>query len=624
MRPKKPMTSLAVTCSALFVGAAILHGQSNTAVADAAVSIGFQNSGGATVGGGVSISFQSGGIIVTTNLPAATFIITGAATFTGSGTSGSFPNAPPGQYTIAFGDLVGYVTPNTQTQTLAVGGTITFNGTYISVQPSLGVSPTALTFTYQQGILRPPSPQNVTVSSSGAALNFTAAASTVPPGGTWLSVSPAGGTTGSPTGTLSVSVAGGLTAATYNGQITITAAGTVNSPLPVPVTLTVTPPTQAISLTFPVPSAPKAYCPNGQCSPYTVGIASVFDHLTSKPYGVDGAIQSYTGATATNSYGPGDPTSFQTIASSGQVGLSWSATVGAALYELTYIAEPSGYPLLNNLCVPTLWSGTSTSYTHTGLQNGTRYAYRLCIKDSNGDVNAGLTVSATPPTSGSTTTLGQDDCLTYKQSSGAAFTFGINGNYRGARACGSSDYLTYDGHPGYDYPFPYSGTTVQAVYAATAGTVSYVNTPGYVHPGNYHVLGITPTNNKNYRVYHLHLSSYYCAAMAAPDCPQLPNVVYPAVIQRLPNGIYQSCLGPDGKTPCPKEGVTVSQGQFIGYVGNYEYAWGGVGPHLHFEVRKKTANGYMPVDPYKWLGSGPDPYALAPNVPLWQQAPPGQ
>src|ERR1022692_2619653 len=251
MRPKKPITSIAITCSALFVGAAILHGQSNTAVADAAVSIGFQNSGGATVGGGVSISFQSGGIIVTTNLPAATFLITGAATFTGSGTSGSFSNAPPGQYTIAFGDLVGYVTPNTQTRNLVVGGTITFTGTYLPLT-SLKVKPASLNFSYPIGFVGPFSPETLVLSSTaGTPLSFTAAATvTSPAGGSWLSISPTAGTTGTPTGTLAVSVnLQGLAVKTYHGQITITAPGATNNQVTVPVTLAITSSSRQITLT---------------------------------------------------------------------------------------------------------------------------------------------------------------------------------------------------------------------------------------------------------------------------------------------------------------------------------------------------------------------------------------
>src|ERR1022692_852221 len=257
---------LSFACFALLARQTVLYGQSNTAVADSAVSIGFQDSGSATVsqgvsvsfdasggatvsqgvsisfaesgggvvGHGVSVSFQSGGIHVTTNLSTASFTITGPATYTGTGTAFTQPNAPPGQYTISFGLAAGYTTPTPQTQILAVGGSVYFTGTYSSVLPSLGVSPATLGFSYQQGFVGPPSPQNMTVSNGGAALSLTAVASTTPSGGTWLSVSPTAGATPA---TLSVSVAGRLTAGTYNGQITITAAGAGDRPPAGPGTL---------------------------------------------------------------------------------------------------------------------------------------------------------------------------------------------------------------------------------------------------------------------------------------------------------------------------------------------------------------------------------------------------
>jgi hypothetical protein len=84
--------------------------------------------------GGSTIAFtgnyQGGSVNVTTNLPTATFAITGSASFSGSGTSFSQPNAPAGTYTVAFGDVVGYNTPPPQTQTLPAAGSITFNGAY--------------------------------------------------------------------------------------------------------------------------------------------------------------------------------------------------------------------------------------------------------------------------------------------------------------------------------------------------------------------------------------------------------------------------------------------------------------------------------------------------------------
>ena len=72
----------------------------------------------------------SGTISVTTNLAAATFTISGAATFGGSGLSAIFSNAPTGNYTITFGSIPGYVTPPPQTQMLGSGSTLTFAGIY--------------------------------------------------------------------------------------------------------------------------------------------------------------------------------------------------------------------------------------------------------------------------------------------------------------------------------------------------------------------------------------------------------------------------------------------------------------------------------------------------------------
>jgi len=83
---------------------------------------------------GGSITFTGtylGGIInVSTNLPAATFTITGPATYTGGGTSFSQGYASPGQYTIVFGAVAGYITPASQSLSLVDGGSITFTGTY--------------------------------------------------------------------------------------------------------------------------------------------------------------------------------------------------------------------------------------------------------------------------------------------------------------------------------------------------------------------------------------------------------------------------------------------------------------------------------------------------------------
>ena len=102
--------------------------------------------------------------------------------------------------------------------------------------PKLSATPGSLSFSYtQNGTV--PAIQNVSITSSGSALSYTAAASTSS-GGNWLSATPASSTT---PGTESVSVnPAGLAPGTYSGTVTVTASGASNSPLSVPVTLTVT------------------------------------------------------------------------------------------------------------------------------------------------------------------------------------------------------------------------------------------------------------------------------------------------------------------------------------------------------------------------------------------------
>ena len=112
-------------------------------------------------------------------------------------------------------------------------GTITQNVTVTaSSNPSLTLAPSSLNFSYAIGGSTPGA-QTISVNSSGTALNYTVAVS----GGTWLSAS-GGGTT---PGNISVSVnPSTVPAGTYNGTVTITAAGASNSPLTVPIVLTIT------------------------------------------------------------------------------------------------------------------------------------------------------------------------------------------------------------------------------------------------------------------------------------------------------------------------------------------------------------------------------------------------
>ena len=115
--------------------------------------------------------------------------------------------------------------------------------------PTLSLGSSGLNFTATVGGTA--TPQNVEVTTSdGSAVTFNASASvTTPSGGTWLSASPTTGTTPSPEA-ISVNL-NGLAAGTYSGTVTLTSSAVSNSPVSLPVTLTVT------TQTPPVTGAPQ-------------------------------------------------------------------------------------------------------------------------------------------------------------------------------------------------------------------------------------------------------------------------------------------------------------------------------------------------------------------------------
>ena len=107
----------------------------------------------------------------------------------------------------------------------------------VTAQPSL-ISTSLQTFNSCSGSVTP-SNQTLQVTSSGAALNYTAAFTPIT-GGAWLTVSPSSGTTaGIETVTIVNSVAGALTAGTYTGSVVL-ACNPSNSCSNSPVTVTAT------------------------------------------------------------------------------------------------------------------------------------------------------------------------------------------------------------------------------------------------------------------------------------------------------------------------------------------------------------------------------------------------
>ncbi len=102
-----------------------------------------------------------------------------------------------------------------------------------TVFPSLTAVPSSINLNYVRGNPNP-APIPVNVGSTSGTLNFTAEAA----GGSWISVAPGSGSTPGFV-TLSFSMTG-LAAGVYNGALNVTAASAVNSPLSLPVMLTVT------------------------------------------------------------------------------------------------------------------------------------------------------------------------------------------------------------------------------------------------------------------------------------------------------------------------------------------------------------------------------------------------
>jgi hypothetical protein len=104
------------------------------------------------------------------------------------------------------------------------------------VMPTISSMPHALSFDVAT-VGGTAAAQSLAVTSSDASALMLAAAASTSSGGNWLSVSPA---SGAAPASLSVSVTTtGLAAGTYKGSISLTSSGAANSPLAIPVTLTI-------------------------------------------------------------------------------------------------------------------------------------------------------------------------------------------------------------------------------------------------------------------------------------------------------------------------------------------------------------------------------------------------
>lgn len=180
----------------------------------------------------ISLTATNGGAIT---FNASTTYDTGGSWLQAGPTAGSTPNTISvfvNPYGLVPGTYTGYVTLVSPGLPAVLKIPVTLNVTPVTMA---AVSPSALTFIQAAGGNAPP-PQTVSVTSQSGSLPFTATPATANGLG-WLKVSQATGTT---PGTISIAaVATGLPAGVYNGSVSISMAGASNSPLLIPVTLTV-------------------------------------------------------------------------------------------------------------------------------------------------------------------------------------------------------------------------------------------------------------------------------------------------------------------------------------------------------------------------------------------------
>ncbi|MBI3653932.1 MAG: S8 family serine peptidase [Acidobacteria bacterium] len=147
--------------------------------------------------------------------------------FLPAGTTGSFT------VTVRATNIAGDGVPGNADTTDQDFALVVYNAnTGTPTSPTIGVSPASFSFTATAGGANPASQSLSITNTGGGTLSWTASSNQ-----TWLSVSPTSGTAPS-TATVSANITG-LAAGTYNGAITISATGATNTPVTVPVTLTV-------------------------------------------------------------------------------------------------------------------------------------------------------------------------------------------------------------------------------------------------------------------------------------------------------------------------------------------------------------------------------------------------
>src|ERR1039457_4413757 len=147
-----------------------------------------------------------------------------------------------------------------------------------------------------------------------------------------------------------------------------------------------------LTLTITDASTLKSFTTNWTVSiPTTVGSTTALVGFTGGTGGLTAIedVVSWTYSTGSSTNPPAAPTNLVATAGNGQVGLSWSASSGATSYNVQRATTSGG-------AYTTIASPTTTSYTDTGLTNGTTYYYVVSAMNTAGQSANSSQVSATP------------------------------------------------------------------------------------------------------------------------------------------------------------------------------------------------------------------------------------
>jgi fibronectin type 3 domain-containing protein len=293
-------------------------------------------------------------------------------------------------------------------------------------------------------------------------------------------------------------------------------------------------------------------------------------------------------ASATPFGAPAAPTGLTATAGNAQVSLSWSSATGATSYNL-YRGTTSGGESTTAIATGI----TTTSYTNTGLTNGTTYYYKVAAVNSSGTSAMSNEASATPQSSGSIangvyyivshcSNLGLDDpsgggsgtALDQQADTGVnqqwvvtavgGGEYKITSSVNGLAATGSASespltLATYTGASNQLWSFTASGSYYNIVNQATGQLMNDFN--NNTSPGAY--IGIWPTDGGG--------SSNEQWTLTPVSAGSIPNGTYYIVSHCSNLGLDDLNGGGSGTALDQQSDTGVDQQWVVTFVGSGEY-----------------------------------------------------